>query len=67
MDFDIKPFSKKALLKDINLFFSDTVEVVKLIETCTKDVVQLVAIDHETDIYSILTWDFVQNVEVNLM
>lgn len=57
------------LLQDIALRFGDDVEVTKLIEVVKepKNMLQLVAIDHSSNIYSILTWDFVLNVETNLM
>jgi hypothetical protein len=59
--------NKQLLLKDMSVTFGDSVEVIKLIETAKKNVLQLIAVDHSNGIYTILTWDFDQNIEVCLL
>lgn len=51
------------LMTDMDAFFDKSVEVIKVIETINKNWLQIVSKDHENDIYSILTWDFDNNME----
>jgi len=50
----------------MNVEFSKSIEVVKIVETMRKNVLQIEAFDHEEKILSIITWDFDQNIEINL-
>jgi hypothetical protein len=51
----------------MSVTFGDNVEVIKLIETATKNCLQIVAVDNSNGIFTILTWDFDQNIEVCLL
>jgi hypothetical protein len=51
------------LMTDIGCYFDKNVEVIKVIETINKNWLQIVSKDHENDIFSILTWDFDNNME----
>ena len=52
--------------KPINFTFTEDTEIIKLIETAEKDVVQILAINYEKNIITIVTWDFVLNCEKNM-
>ena len=47
----------------MSVTFGDTVEVIKVIDTYKTNCLQLVSVDHSNGIYSILSWDFDQNIE----
>jgi hypothetical protein len=50
-------------LEDARLHFTPGVEIVNLLETLNRNWLQIVAYDHEYQIYSVITWDFDQNME----
>lgn len=52
-----------SLLKDVDIKFSESVEIVKIVETQQKNWLQIYTIDHDLNIIQIITWDFVQNTE----
>jgi hypothetical protein len=66
MDLVLEPGKdrKKSVLADMNLHFSGSIEVLKIAETAQKNVLQVVAIDHDDGIFTILTWNFDENVEI---
>jgi hypothetical protein len=49
----------------MNVYFSESIEVIKLVETDIKNAVQVVTIDHNEGIFTILTWNFNENIEKN--
>lgn len=57
---------KKNPLSMMNVTFGESIEVIKIVETAKKNVLQIEAFDHREKILSIITWDFDENVEVNL-
>ena len=55
----------KQILHDMNVYFGPNIEVIKMIETTKKNHLQVVAMDHDEGIYTILTWNFDENIEFN--
>lgn len=55
------------IFKDINVKFQDQDEIIKIIETDTcenhKYILQIVILDHDTNVLKILTWNFESNME----
>ena len=51
--------SDGEFFKPINFTFTDDTEIIKLIETTEKDIVQILAVNHEKNIITIVTWDFI--------
>lgn len=51
------------ILKDIDIKFSDSVEIVKIIETQKRNWLQIYTIDHNLNIIQIIIWDFHNNME----
>ena len=68
MDLTLQPFKnkKKSLFEDMDLDFAETVEVIKVCETTTKNVLQVVTVDHSDGTFTILTWNFDDNVQMNI-
>lgn len=56
---------KKEVLHSMNVYFGNSIEVLKMVETDLKNTVQVVTIDHESHIFTILTWNFNDNIEHN--
>ena len=50
-------------LQDARLHFTAEVEIVNLLETLNRNWLQITAYDHGNKIYSVITWDFDQNME----
>ena len=57
------------ILKSINCVFSDTDEIVKIIETVGKEhkILQLIVRDDVANNIKILTWNFEDNIEQNVL
>jgi hypothetical protein len=51
------------LMTDMHAHFDKSVEVIKVIETIKHNWLQLITKDHENGIFTILTWDFDNNME----
>ena len=68
MDLVFQPSKDKKMtpFTPMNVQFGNSIEVIKIVETTRKNVLQIEAFDHEEKILSIITWDFDENVEVNL-
>ena len=47
-----------------DIHFSDYTEIVRVMDTAYPDVFQIIAIDHDINIFIVLTWDFKKNMEV---
>lgn len=50
-------------MTSINTIFNPDAEIIKLIETAEKNVVEIVIINHNEEVTSVLTWDFNENIE----
>jgi hypothetical protein len=50
----------------MNVEFSKSIQIIKIVETTRENILQIEAFDHEEKILSVITWDFDNNVEVNL-
>ena len=50
-------------LQDARLHFTAGVEILNLLETVNRNWLQIVAYDHSNKIYSVITWNFDQNME----
>lgn len=55
------------ILQDMHAKFDSHVEVIKVIETVNQNWLQIVSKDHKNEIYSIVTWDFNNNMEQSMM
>ena len=57
------------ILKSINCGFSDTDEIIKIIETVGKEhkILQLIVRDDVANNIKILTWNFEANIEQNVL
>jgi len=45
--------------------FSDFTEITRVLDTAYPDIYQVVAKDHEINVFIVLTWDFKKNMEVS--
>lgn len=52
---------------DLNIDFDKDVEIAKIWSTSLDHVLQIVANDNEKDIFMIVTWDMIKNIEVSMM
>jgi hypothetical protein len=52
---------------DLHIDFDETVEIAKILPTKLDKVLQIVAKDNKQNIFIILTWDFVKNIEVSVL
>jgi len=50
--------------KQTDIGFSDHTEIVRVLDTSRPDVFQIIAKDHEINVFIVLTWDFKKNMEV---
>lgn len=58
---------KVGAVKDLNAFFGENIEVIKIIETIKKNWLQIKVVDHAEGIISVVTWDFDNNMEQSIM
>lgn len=54
-------------IRDMNAYFGDSIEVIKIIETINKNWLQIKVEDHEEGITTVVTWDFDNNMEQSIM
>ena len=54
-------------IRDMNAYFGDSIEVIKIIETINKNWLQIKVVDHDAGITSVVTWDFDNNMEQSIM
>jgi len=50
-------------MTSINTTFNPDAEIIKLVETAEKNVVEIVIVNHDEEVTSVLTWDFNENIE----
>ena len=55
------------MLSEMNAYFSNGCEVIKVIETANKNWLQIMTKDHEEDILTVVTWDFDNNMEQSIL
>ena len=53
----------KERFKYIDFQFTNETQIIKLIETAEKDVIQIFAEDYHSEIITVVTWDFQNNIE----
>ena len=47
-----------------DISFSDFTEIVRVLDTANPQVFQIIAKDHEINVFIVLTWDFKNDMEV---
>ena len=52
-------------LKHVDVAFSNLTEIFRVFDTAYPNIYQIIAKDHEINVFIILTWDFKNNVEVH--
>jgi hypothetical protein len=53
-------------MKEMHSHLSDSIEIIKVVETAHTNWLQIICKDHAEDIFSIITWDFNNNLEQNI-
>ena len=53
----------KECFKYIDFQFTSDTQIIKLVETAEKDVIQIFAEDYHSEIITVVTWDFQNNIE----
>ena len=51
--------------KKIDIRFSDPTEIIRVLDTAHPNIYQIIAIEHEINVFIVLTWDFLNNIEVH--
>lgn len=67
MDLVLQKGDNGMILTDMNAYFSNGCEVIKVIETAKKNWLQIMTKDHEEDILTVVTWDFDNNMEQSIL
>ena len=64
VDYIIKrDFKGKQTIKKINVEFNNDCEIIKILETQVKYMMQIIIKDHAKSILFIVSWDFIKNIE----
>lgn len=61
--YDFMEDAKQPRFKYIDFQFTNDTQIIKLIETAEKDVIQIFAEDYHSEIITVVTWDFLHNIE----
>ena len=49
----------------VDIHFSDSTEIVRILDTAYPNIYQIIAKDNELNVFIVLTWDFKRNLEVH--
>jgi hypothetical protein len=54
-------------LTNIAVSFDPGVEIIKIMETTEHGIIQIITFNHDKDVTQIVTWDFCENMERNML